>query len=119
MNQVNLAYNQVKDYQIPDLQVMNNQKRVNGKYAIARENFLKTHKRGMFDRMVATETLIPHLNQLQQECEEQMEMRIEAQMKKDNLTEQMKAQDQMGWVQKMNLIKMEVEHEVMREFVLV
>ncbi|MBQ4031300.1 MAG: TnpV protein [Bacilli bacterium] len=115
----NLQYNQLKDYLIPDLQVMEKQVRAKGKYAIARENFLMEHKKGLFDRMVATETLIPHLNQVQQDCEEQLEIRVQNKMRKDNLTEQMKAQDQMKWVQMMNLIKMEVESEIMRELVLV
>ena len=119
MQVVMINYKPKKDYLIPELEIMENQVRVNGKYAIARENFLRTHRPSKFDMMIMQETLIPHLNEVQQECEKQLKIRMQQKIKRDNLTEQMKEQNQQEWWQLMNMIKMEVDSEIMRELVLV
>ena len=59
--------------------------------------------------------LTEHLNQIAQEARKQVEMLTEQMVKKQGVTEKLKAQDQMEWVRLMNNIKASAEEMVLRE----
>ena len=59
--------------------------------------------------------LTEHLNQIDQEARDQVEMLTEQMVKKQGVTEKLKAQDQMEWVRLMNNIKASAEEMVLRE----
>ena len=62
-----------------------------------------------------TGKLTKHLNQIDQEAREQVEMLMKQMAEKQGVTEELKAQDQMEWVRLMNNIKASAEEMVLRE----
>jgi len=55
-----------------------------------------------------------HLLMIQEQAEERFDLLVEQMAKREGVTEQLKAQDQMLWVKKMNSIRMRAE-EIVRE----
>ena len=51
---------------------------------------------------------------IQEQAEERFDLLVEQMAKREGVTEQLKAQDQMLWVKKMNSIRMRAE-EIVRE----
>ena len=62
-----------------------------------------------------TGKLTEHLNQIDQESREQVEMLMEQMAEKQGVTEELKVRNQMKWVRLMNNIKASAEEMVLRE----
>ena len=109
-----LSYTLHGDYYLPDL-VLNEEKPIYGKYGMLRKQFLKEHRSARYQYMLLTGKLNEHLNQIDQEAREQVEMIMKQMAEKKGVTEELKAQDQMEWVRLMNNIKASAEEMVLRE----
>ena len=66
-----------------------------------------------------TGKLNEHLNQIDQEVREQVEMLMKQMAEKQGVTEELKVQDQMKWVRLMNNIKASAEEIVLKNLVCV
>ena len=80
-----------------------------------RKQFLKEHRLAKYQYLLLTGKLTEHLNQIDQEARKQVEMLTEQMVKKQGVTEKLKAQDQMEWVRLMDNIKASAEEMVLRE----
>ena len=109
-----LSYTLHGDYYLPNL-VLNEEKPIYGKYGMLRKQFLKEHRLAKYQYLLLTGKLTEHLNQIDQEARKQVEMLTEQMVKKQGVTEKLKAQDQMEWVRLMNNIKASAEEMVLRE----
>lgn len=110
-----LTYHWEGDYLIPDLEAPE-APRI-GKYGTLRHKYLRNHHRGIFDGMLLEGSLNSHLEQIDRQANEMME-RLTAQMAQaEGVTEQLKAQDQMAWVQAMNSIKNRAEEIVLHDLI--
>ena len=58
--------------------------------------------------------MVRKLGEIQEQAEERFDLLVEQMAKREGVTEQLKAQDQMLWVKKMNSIRMRAE-EIVRE----
>ena len=109
-----LSYTLHGDYYLPDL-VLNEEEPIYGKYGMLRKQFLKEYRSARYQYLLLTGKLTEHLNQIDQEARKQVEMLTEQMVKKQGVTEKLKAQDQMEWVRLMNNIKASAEEMVLRE----
>ena len=109
-----LSYTLHGDYYLPDL-VLNEEESIYGKYGMLRKQFLKEHRLARYQYLLLIGKLTEHLNQIDQEARKQVEMLTEQMVKKQGVTEKLKAQDQMEWVRLMNNIKASAEEMVLRE----
>ena len=66
---------------------------------------------------VLTGKLTEHLNQVDKEVREKVEMLMEQMAEQWGVTEELKMQDQMEWVRRMNNIKSVAEEMVLRKFI--
>ena len=80
-----------------------------------RKQFLKEHRLAKYQYLLLTGKLTEHLNQIDQESREQVEMLMEQMAEKQGVTEELKVQNQMKWVRLMNNIKASAEEMVLRE----
>ena len=80
-----------------------------------RKQFLKKYRSARYQYLLLIGKLTEHLNQIDQEARKQAEMLTEQMVKKQGVTEKLKAQDQMEWVRLMNNIKASAEEMVLRE----
>lgn len=109
-----LSYTLHGDYYLPDL-VLNEEESTYGKYGMLRKQFLKEYRSARYQYLLLIGKLTEHLNQIDQEARKQVEMLTEQMVKKQGVTEKLKAQDQMEWVRLMNNIKASAEEMVLRE----
>ena len=99
-----LSYTLHGDYYLPDLE-LNDEEPVYGKYGIMRKQFLKEHRSAKYQYLVLTGKLTEHLNQVDKEVREKAEILMEQMAVQWGVTEELKMQDQMEWVRKMNNIR--------------
>ena len=111
-----LSYTLHGDYYLPDL-VLNEEEPIYGKYGMLRKQFLKEHRSAKYQYLLLSGKLTEHLNQIDQEAREQVEMLTEQMLKKQGVNDNLKRQDQMMWVRLMNNIKFSAEEIVLKNMV--
>ena len=99
-----LSYTLHGDYYLLDLEI-NEEEPTYGKYGIMRKQFLKEHRSARYQYLVLTGKLTDHLNQVDKEVREKAEILMEQMAVQWGVTEELKMQDQMEWVRKMNNIR--------------
>ena len=113
-----MGYTLHGDYYLPDL-VLNEEEPTYGKYGMLRKQFLKEYRSARYQYMLLTGKLNEHLNQIDQEAREQVEMLMKQMAEKKGVTEELKVQDQMKWVGLMNNIKVSAEEIILKNTVYV
>ena len=108
-----LSYTLHGDYYLPDLEI-NEEEPTYGKYGIMRKKFLKEHRSARYQYLVLTWKLTEHLNQVDKEAREKVEILMEQMAEQWGVTEELKMQNQMEWVRRMNNIKSVAEESVMK-----
>lgn len=91
-----LNYTLHGDYYLPDLEI-NEEEPTYGKYEIMRKQFLKEHRSARHQYFVLTGKLTEHLNQVDKEVREKVEMLVEQMAEQWGVTEELKRQKQMEW----------------------
>ena len=115
-----LTYTKVGDYLIPDL-ILDDQDEMEeyppGKYGMLRETFLKEYHHGTYTSMLLTGRLGPHLREIDQQAQKQVDRVVDELKKQNGVDEVLKARDQMGWVQAVNNFKRLAEEIALAEIV--
>ena len=111
-----LSYTLYGDYYFPDLEI-NEEEPTYGKYGIMRKQFLKEHRSARYQYLVLTGKLTEHLNQVDKEAREKVEMLVEQMAERWGVTEELKMRDQMEWVRRMNNIKATAEGIVYKNII--
>ena len=99
---INLTYHWEGDYLIPDL-VAPESPRI-GIWGERRRRFLRSHQRPIYDDMLMSGKLNAHLEEIERSAEEMLDRLMTQMSEHEGVTEQLKAEDQMLWVQRMNSI---------------
>ena len=94
-----LSYTLCGDYYLPDL-VLNEEEPTYGKYGMLRKQFLKEHRPIRYQNLLLSGKLTAHLNQIDQEVTEQVEVLMKQMAEKQGVNENLKRKDQMKWVAK-------------------
>ena len=110
----NLSYTQTGDYLLPNL-TLHQPKTPLGKYGRMRLNFLKQQHPVLYNTMLLSGSLYPHLMEVEQTAENRMQQTM-AQLLKQNPAPD-KEQNQMAWVQHMNSLKAQAEELVLTELI--
>ena len=110
-----LTYTQYGDYYIPDIRLAHTGTQTLSKYGRMRRAFLEQNKQMLFSDMVLTETLFPHLWEVQQTCEKRMELLIAELLAKNPAPD--KATQQLAWVAHMSSLKAQAEELVVLELI--
>ena len=72
------------------------------------------YKRQRYQYLVLTGKLTEHLNQVDKEAREKVEILMEQMAEQWGVTEELKMQDQMEWVRRMNTIKNVAEENILK-----
>lgn len=115
-----LTYTKNGDYLLPDLTLDGEDELEEyplGKYGMLRETFLKEHHHGTYTSMLLTGRLTSHLRDIDRQAQEQVDRTVAAQMKRDGVNEELKARDQMAWVQAVNSLTALAEETALAEIV--
>jgi hypothetical protein len=112
-----LEYVPAGDYQIPALTVGDEDERILLKYGLMRKTFLRKHQKGIYTEMLLQGTLQKHLLEIQDQAEDRMEALVKEMSRKENVDENLKEQDQMLWLRKMENIRQTAEEIVLQEII--
>ncbi len=102
----------------PDLYLPEGTEYPIGKYGILRKSYLKEHRKGLYLELILAGKLNEHLHQVDEECNQMMDRLVEQMKEKQGVTGELKMQNQMEWVGKMNNIRACAEEIVVKEIVL-
>lgn len=111
----NLTYTMQGDYLIPNLIPPESPKV--GKYGMLRRSYLKQWRNGLYTGMLLSGKLNPHLEEIDQQANTMMEQLTMQYAQEAGVTETLKAQDQMQWVQLMENCRNRAEQEVMESLI--
>ena len=109
-----LNYTKIGDYQLPNL-TLSQPKTPLGKYGRMRRNYLKQYRPVLYNSMLLNGTLYPHLMELEQTAESQMQQTMAQLLKQTPAPD--KESRQMAWVQHMNSLKAQAEELVLTELI--
>ena len=88
-----------------------------GKYGMMRKPYLKEHRPAMYSLYMLEDRLTEHLNTVDDEAQERMDILVRQMMEKEGITEELKARDQMVWVGAVNNIRNAAEEIVRNEII--
>ena len=111
------TYTQVGDYLLPDLVIEETEQQPIGKYGRMRKRYLKEHRPILYSNLLTAGMLYRHLAEIDQVCDDRMDLLTRQMTKQEGVTEGLKATDQMEWVRHMNSIRSRAEEIVLRELV--
>ena len=93
-----MTYIQNGDYLIPDLKLSQQPEKSLGKYGRMRKTYLKEHRPILYNQMLLSEKLYPHLLEIDETAQSRLEQMIPQLAKEAGATEELKASDPMKWV---------------------
>ena len=100
------TYTQVGDYLLPDLKLSGEEKQANiGVWSMRHKRFLRENHRVLYTNLMASGKLVAYLDDIERQATEMFLRLVKELAEKENVTEELKATDQMLWVQKMNNIR--------------
>ena len=111
------TYRQEGDYLIPNLVLEDSDDYQIGKYGRMRRRYLKEHRPGFYNTLILDGTLFKHLSEIDHACNERMEVIASAMARQEDVTEALKAADQMEWGCRKNSIHNRAEEIVLTELV--
>lgn len=103
------------DYLIPLIKLQPIEEKILNKYGRMRRAFLQEHNPILFDDLVLTEQLFPHLYEVQEIAEKRVEVIMAGLLEKNPAPD--KEADAMAWVRHMNLLKAMAEEVVVRKVI--
>lgn len=110
-----ITYSKYGDYYLPDLVLSEEEPATYGRFGRIRLKYLKEHRRVLYITLLTSGELTQHLNEVDRQAREMLELLVKQMTQEQGITEQMKAEDQMAWVGAMNNIRSAAEEVVMQE----
>ena len=88
-----------------------------GKYGMLRHSYLRKHREGLYTGMLMEGTLNAHLEEVDREANRMLEQLTTQMALEQGVTEELKARDQMLWVQRMNNIRQAAEEIIYSQLI--
>ena len=117
MNMSKLTYIRCGDYDIPNLKLSEQPETSIGKYGKMRKSYLKKHRPILYNQLLMSEKLYPHLLEIDRTAQERVDTMLPHMMETAGVTEELKACDPMRWVGLMNTLTAQIEEILIRELI--
>ena len=111
------TYTQVGVVLIPDLVLDEQPEGEIGKYGRMRLEYLKRWKKSLYNDLLLSGKLKQHLLDINRDAQEEFETIVRQTAKAEGVTEELKKQDQMEWVRRMNNIRNRAEAFVKHDLI--
>ena len=100
------TYTQVGNYLLPDLKLPKEEKQANiDVWSMRHKRFLRENHRVLYANLMTSGKLVTYLDDIEQQATAMFLRLVKELAEKENVTEELKATDQMLWVKKMNNIR--------------
>ena len=116
---MNISYTKQGDYLLPNLILKEKIQYNIGKYGLLRLEYIKKYKLGLYFDLLVNDNLNEYLHVIDITVMEKVQKLITELAQKENINEQLKENNQMLWVSKMNNIKNIAEEIILKEYIYV
>ena len=111
-----LCYELQGDYYIPCVTAPETDASI-GIWGRRRKQYLREHRNGLYTAMLLSGKLPAHLQQIDEQADEMYALLIRQLAAQAGITEQLKAMDELAWVQQMNSIRTQAAEIVRAELI--
>ena len=112
-----LIYKRNGDYLLPEIGLTEAEQKPLGKYGMMRQQYLEQHRPGLYTRLLLSGKLMEHLQEIETTAQNRLESLMTQCKAQNNVTEELKAKDQMKWVGMMNSLKNQVEEMILTDLI--
>ncbi len=114
--QTGISYTPHGDFYLPDLKLAEANITL-GKWGTMHKRYLENHKKALFNSLLIKGTLFQYCAEVEKQANEMYDLLIEQMKEIEGVTEQLKEENQMAWIQKMNSIQQQVSEIVCEELI--
>ena len=112
----NISYHREGDYLLPDLLLPDAPKI--GVWGMRRRDYLKKYHDGIYTGLLLSGKLNVHLEEIDRSANEMFDLLIQQYAAREGVTEELKAQDQVEWVRRMNGIRERATEAILADLIL-
>ncbi len=117
---MNITYRQVNDYKIPNLKLPPEESAIRlGKWGMLYKKYLQKHNPVLFATLLTQGKLYQHCADIDTQAQQMFNTLVAQLIKTENITEELKVQNQLEWVQRMNSIQERANEIVCSEVVFI
>ena len=116
MSSMNIEYRRNGDYLVPNIE-LNQPQTPLGKYGRMRKSYLKENRPVLYNHLLLSGMLYPHLAEIDQAAKQRLEQMMPALTQAAGATEELKARDPMQWTSRMNACKAQAEEVIRNELI--
>ena len=103
--QIGGTYHEEKGYLIPNLTLPDEPEQNIGVWGQRHARYLKEHRKGLYVNLLTRGKLNSQLAEIDKQAEDMFLRLVKEMAEREDVTEKLKATDQMAWVQRMNNIR--------------
>ena len=111
-----LNYTLVGDYYVPDLELPEETRPI-GIWGRMHKDYLAQYHPALYNELILSGKLWTYLADLNEQAQDQLNCIISQMKEAEEITEELKSQDQMAWVRAMNSIRSRAEEIVLKELI--
>ena len=117
-NNTNIQYRQVGDFNIPNHILPPEEASVTlGKWGMLHKNYLMKHKKVLFTTLLTQGKLYQHCAEIEKQARVMFDTLVEQMKEREGVTEQLKEENQLEWVCRMQNIESRVRKIISRELI--
>ena len=114
----NITYRQVNDYMIPNLRLSPRESAIRlGKWGMLHRDYLEKHNPVLFAILLTQGKLYRHCAEIDTQAQQMFNTLVEQMTKTENITEHLKFQNQLEWVQRMQNIESQAREIVCHDII--
>ena len=115
---MNITYTKCGDYLLPNLTLAKKENKQLNKYGLLRLDYIKHYKKVLYQELLVKDKLNEHLFSVSIIAEGRINNIVNSLIKSDaSITEKLKSENQLLWVQKINNCKSIAEEVVLKEVI--
>ena len=99
-----ISYTLHGDYYLPDLEYPSGEREI-GAFGMRHKKYLEEHRSGFFSSLVLSGKLYDYLADIDEQANDSLLRLVDEMAKQEDVTEQLKEEDMMEWVRRMNNIR--------------
>ena len=117
--QTGISYTLTADgnYFLPDLALPDEPEYEIFGWGLQRQSYLKNHRKGLYTMLLMSGKLNAHLHEIDETAHDRMELISKQMAEHEGVTEQLKAENQLLWIQKMTNIRNRVAEMIREELI--
>lgn len=116
----NITYRQVNDYMIPNLTLPTEETAIRlGKWGMLHKDYLEKHNPVLFANLLTQGNLYQHLAEIDSQAQDMFDTLVVQTKEVEGVTEALKEENQLEWVQRMNSIQERASEIVCKKLICV